>query len=245
VLANCSGNVLSGSDVTSNSFGIQLHDSPNNTLFYNNVTNNNPYGIWLDSSSNNTLSGNSVKTSSSVGIDLYYSSGNTLYSNSVTQTNYAGIYLDSSSNNTLFSNSVTGNNYGLRIEASNNNVLFGNSVSNNSVGILAISSNNTIFHNDFVDNVRPVYVFVFESVNLWDDGYPSGGNYWSDYNGSDINGGIYQNETGYDWIGDSPYIIDQNNTDRYPLMNPFSPETDEIRIAYRTLLRDYNTSRLL
>jgi hypothetical protein len=77
-------------------------------------------------------------------------------------------------------------------------------------------------------------------VNAWDGGYSSGGNYWSEYDGSDLYSGPYQNETGYDWIGDSPYIIGQNNIDRYPLMNPFVPETEETRIAYRNLLLKYD-----
>jgi hypothetical protein len=58
-----------------------------------------------------------------------------------------------------------------------------------------------------------------ESKNIWDDSYPSGGNYWSDYNGPDQYGGPYQNESGSDGIGDIPYIIDGANEDRYPLMN--------------------------
>jgi len=49
--------------------------------------------------------------------------------------------------------------------------------------------------------------------NVWDDGYPSGGNYWSDYAGVDADG---------DGIGDTPYIIDDNNIDHYPLMGPFN-----------------------
>lgn len=49
------------------------------------------------------------------------------------------------------------------------------------------------------------------------------GNYWSDYNGTDLCQGIYQNETGSDGIGDALYTMDANNTDNYPLMNPWSP----------------------
>ncbi|MCW4024864.1 MAG: right-handed parallel beta-helix repeat-containing protein [Candidatus Bathyarchaeota archaeon] len=48
-----------------------------------------------------------------------------------------------------------------------------------------------------------------EPIHVWDDGQV--GNYWSDYTGVDANG---------DGIGDTPYIIDEKNQDRYPLMLP-------------------------
>ncbi len=35
--------------------------------------------------------------------------------------------------------------------------------------------------------------------------------------------GQYQNETGSDGIGDTPYVIDANNQDNHPLMRPASP----------------------
>jgi len=54
--------------------------------------------------------------------------------------------------------------------------------------------------------------------NFWDNGYPSGGNYWSDYTDVDLYSGSYQNETGSDGIWDHPYIIDQSNNDNYPLV---------------------------
>jgi hypothetical protein len=58
-------------------------------------------------------------------------------------------------------------------------------------------------------------------VNVWDDGYPSGGNYWSDYKGIDVKSGPNQDQPRSDGIGDTPYVIDANNQDRYPLMNPY------------------------
>jgi hypothetical protein len=44
--------------------------------------------------------------------------------------------------------------------------------------------------------------------NAWNQPCPSGGNYWSDYTGNDLNN---------DRIGDTPYHIIENYTDQYPL----------------------------
>jgi hypothetical protein len=71
---------------------------------------------------------------------------------------------------------------------------------------------NTIYHNNFVNNTVQAEVGEASSVvNIWDDGYPSGGNYWNNYNGTDNDG---------DGIGDTPYILNENNQDNYPLVNP-------------------------
>ena len=56
--------------------------------------------------------------------------------------------------------------------------------------------------------------------NAWDDGYPSGGNFWSDYTGVDNCRGPNQNVCpDPDGIGDTPYAIDTDSVDRYPLMS--------------------------
>jgi parallel beta-helix repeat protein len=104
---------------------------------------------------------------------------------------------------------------------SSGNVLSNNTVTSNRFGGIALenSSDNTFYHNNFINNTPQVY--SDGSPNTWDNGYPSGGNYWSDYSGVDQKCGTGQNMTGSDGIGDTPYIIDANNTDRYPLMAPF------------------------
>jgi hypothetical protein len=56
---------------------------------------------------------------------------------------------------------------------------------------------------------------------MWDVGYASGGNYWSDYNGVDLCSGAAQNVcTRPDGIGDTPYTF-ANARDNYPLMKLF------------------------
>jgi PKD repeat protein len=63
-------------------------------------------------------------------------------------------------------------------------------------------------------------------MNVWDDGYPSGGNYWNDYAGTDLYSGPYQNETGSDGIGDTWYPVG----DHYPLMNQMGSSQPPIAI---------------
>jgi hypothetical protein len=77
-----------------------------------------------------------------------------------------------------------------------------------------------ICHNNFIDNYQQAYS---DSMNIWDDGYPSGGNYWSDYAGVDLCTGPWQNLTGSDGIGDTPYAIDSSNLDNYPLIAAWAP----------------------
>jgi parallel beta-helix repeat protein len=218
-------NTLSGNNITANSgYGIYIPSSSDNVFSHNNVAGNNFCGInFLYSSDNNTLSGNNITGNSEDGIDLYYSSdNNTLSGNNITGNNGDGIYLETSSGNVLSDNNITANSYdGFDLYSSSGNVFSGNNVTANSGDgfDLYSSSGNRIFHNDFLNNTQQTY--VFNSTNTWDDGYPSGGNYWSNYTGVDLKSGPYQNLTGSDGIGDTPYVIDSNNTDHYPLMGPF------------------------
>lgn len=126
-------------------------------------------------------------------------------------------------NNTVSDNVVTDCGQGIGIGACSGNTVTGNTIASSDVG-LSIDSfgslNNTIYHNNFVDNTAQVYVAA-GYANTWDDGYPSGGNYWSDYADIDQYSGPYQNETGPDGIWDHPYEIDENNIDYYPIVPEF------------------------
>jgi hypothetical protein len=56
---------------------------------------------------------------------------------------------------------------------------------------------------------------------VWDNGYPAGGNYWSDYTGKDQYSGTKQNANGSDAVGDTPYDINFGQRDHYPLISPY------------------------
>jgi len=221
-LYSSSDNTVSGNNITNNGDGVNLRSSSDNTISGNNITANSYAGVLLWSSSNfNTVSGNNI-TNSGTGVLLWSSSNfNTVSGNNITNSGY-GVSLGSSYNNTVSSNNITANYYhGVLLDSSSDNTISGNNIADNDYGVsLGSSYNNTIYHNNFVNNTNQVY--TSNSVNIWDDGYPSGGNYWSDYIEPDLYRGPYQNETGSDGIGDTPYVIDEDNQDNYPLMNPWT-----------------------
>jgi len=150
--------------------------------------------------------------------------------------------LDSSGNNKISGNSVAGNEalaglagmFGIGLQGgSSNNIIRRNTLANNTsffghgLCLLYFSNNNTICHNDFIDNNVQASVFV-SFDNRWDDGYPSGGNYWNDYADVDVFYGLYQNETGNDGIWDAAYVVDGSNQDNYPIVTDYSYWVDPI-----------------
>jgi parallel beta-helix repeat protein len=115
---------------------------------------------------------------------------------------------------------MTNNGFGIFLDDAVNNTIFRNNIAKNYYGV-SQSTGNIIYHNNFINNTQQV--LLPESFNTaWDDGYPSGGNYWSDYVGVDVKSGPGQDLPGSDGIGDTPYIIDADNRDRYPLMRPWT-----------------------
>jgi parallel beta-helix repeat protein len=227
LLSSSNNNTLSGNTIANNYDGVRLDSSSNNTLSGNNITVNYGYGINLDSSNNNSVSGNNITANYRVfevfpwpPIEEYPQYRGTGY----------GICLNSSSNNSVSGNNIANNLNGIELDYSSNNSISGNNITANyalynqyyivygtgyGIQLDSSSNGNIIYHNNLVDNT--VQAVAGGSANVWDDGHPSGGNYWSSYNGTDVFRGMYQNETGSDGIGDMPY-----GQDRYPLMNPWT-----------------------
>jgi hypothetical protein len=119
----------------------------------------------------------------------------------------SSFHLGNSDFNTIAENDI-GYEYGnLVIDDSNNNTLVRNNFNNIIQG--GAGKLNVFFENNFW---KQQDFSVYEG-NFWDNG--SVGNYWSDYKGVDANG---------DGIGDTPYVINAETQDRFPLMIPWNPE---------------------
>jgi parallel beta-helix repeat protein len=160
-------------------------------------------GISLDRCSNVTVSCNTI-----TGTSVFYPPAQAT----------SGIYVWAGNSNIIEGNLLADNYVGVYLgyEAEQNIVVNNNITSNRRGIVFCEASNNLIYHNNFINNTINVHdnaansPSYSRSVNSWDNGYPSGGNYWSNYTGADNN---------EDCIGDTLHIIDKNNQDNYPLVN--------------------------
>jgi len=193
-----------------NPVGIHLYRSDYNTITTNTASNNEAYGIYISYSSNNTITSCTTNSNGLLGVYVDSSNFNAISNNTVNWNNNHGIYLEFSSNNTITNNTVNSNkNRGIVFfSTSNYNTITDNTITNNEYGIFLDGSSNLVYHNNFIYNTIQAYD-DWASTNIWDDGYPSGGNYWSDHVC-----------TGNPSDGSQPYIIDANNIDRYPFQDP-------------------------
>lgn len=243
-LSGISNVLIENTNIENFDYGAYLENSSNsNTISWNNITNNS-YGVYLSNCSNISISANSMTQNSNYDIMLYNSSYNDISNNNAKSPNEACIFLDYSSRNIISNNDLTS--YGVSIRlwfSSDNNTLTENNLRGDAYGIEceSDSSNNSIYHNNFIGNAN--YVSTGGCINIWDGGYPAGGNYWSNYTGFDVKSGPYQNQTGSDGIGDTPYVIDSSNQDNFPLIGGFSDfnvaEGVDVQVVSNSTVSDF------
>ena len=137
-------------------------------------------------------------------------SSNSLIAGNKLTRNKTGILPLDCTNSTICGNKISSNEYGIFLLNCNNSTICDNILEGNDHGIdLYGSDDDFVKQNDFVENTVQARVQI-SGNNQWDDG--SHGNYWSDYNGTDED---------HNGVGNNPYIIDENNTDRCPSMTPY------------------------
>jgi len=209
-------NTFYENDIKNNGNGIYLSFSSDNSIYENNIIGSGQYGIWVEGI-NHTIFGNNVTNTGRVGICLWESSKSVVSGNNIARSGSQGLWLNNSPNNTIFQNDIASNAGGIVLHGSSNNIMCDNNVIGNAGdGVFIGGSNNKLYHNNIINNGRQAY--SSDENNVWDDGYPSGGNFWSDYTGVDEKSGPSQDQPGSDGIGDTAYFIEIYNIDRYPLM---------------------------
>ena len=218
VLINGAGHTVTG-DGSGNGFSII---SANNVTIENTNIRNFTYGIYAETATSTIIRTNNITANTYDGIGLFYCSATTVSENKIANNEYDGIEIYNSSDNNVKENYIATNAwFGMGIyEYSTGNVTRNKIVDNYNGIELSYSSDIKIFHNDFINHTQ--HASTQFSLAVWDNGYPSGGNYWSDYAGTDVYSGPDQNQPGSDGIGDTPYNCSENNQDRYPLMQVFT-----------------------
>jgi len=226
-LVSSSNNSISGNYMSA----ISVWQSNCNDIFGNSMIGNDQYGIRLSESSGNILRNNKMadnhynfyiygETPSDFANDIDTSNtvdGRPIYywinkRDSTVPSGAGYVALINCTLITVQNQSLVSNGQGVLLINTTDSTVIENNIAYNTYGIyLDHSSSNSIYYNNFANNTVQAYACTFH--NFWDAGYPSGGNYWSDYNGTDCD---------HNGIGDTPYIIDANNTDNYPLMGVFS-----------------------
>ena len=176
------------------------------------------------------------------GILLWYASNVTIVNNtifdvwSIYELNgvaFIGIDVEGGNSNVITGNLILNDAVGMYFDDTQHNLIINNNIVDNAsqmgLGSCGIwfwdASNNTIYHNNVLDSLpygTPASngdwggsPYTPNSANVWDDGFPAGGNYW----------GVQWNigkEIGNTGISDSPYVMDSQNIDHYPLTQPFN-----------------------
>jgi parallel beta-helix repeat protein len=175
-----------------------------------------------------------------IGVDLSNSSVNGITIENLNVKNFSiGMYVWTK-NNTVIGNGVSNNIVGILLSGSNATVT-GNYIASNIRGLFfgftsgSIPSDLYIYNNDFEKNSIQMngctckLLNSSEPIHYWDFGQI--GNYWSDYNGT---------SSIHEAIGNTPYIIDLLNQDRYPLMQspvkPPVPSSNSTILDYEIIL---------
>ena len=209
-LSNCSYCSVSGNTITSSAeTGAHAYYSFQISYTKNTLINNNN-GLGVYGSSHCKFTENTIRNSGGRAISVGGSSLCVVSNNVAVASANQGIQLFSSSDVTVTKNTLLSNQIGIGLYKTTQTNVYENTLADGKVGFsVSLSDDNKYYHNSVVDNQYSAG--TVNSSNLWDDGPVSGGNYWSDYTGTDVNG---------DGIGDTPYLIDETNQDNYPLMSP-------------------------
>jgi parallel beta-helix repeat protein len=195
-LYSSSLNVISGNTFFDNWYGPYLQWGSVSNIVENNIIDGGYGGIQNNfMGSNNVLRNNKISNAQSSAVAFrMWATGCIVDGNTISNSNLAFEILDS--NNSMFNNTIENNAVAIDINPSRSPV------------------ENKIYNNNFINNAVQVYGYGLQ--NHYDQGPETGGNYWSDWTGPDVN---------QDGIVDSPYLVYDRNgipagQDNFPWVRP-------------------------
>ncbi len=234
-LRNTSYSMVTRNQIIENGEGIDSGFSANLGIMMNNISSSFGYGIAsFDPISDSIISNNTISHSGALPIVLGRATNVTVTRNNVSDNSYGMSVFGwfqprQPSSQIIVADNIFNANSASAIEllyASLNITISRNTFSYNARGVFLGQGTGPgirIDHNNFINNTQQA---IDDSASTqWDSGYPSGGNFWSDYSGPDTCSGPDQDVClGPDGIGDVPRVIsgDSGALDRYPLMRPFA-----------------------
>jgi parallel beta-helix repeat protein len=231
-----SNNTISSNNITTNESGIYFTGaSTSNIISGNSITENTVDGMNLWGSTNTDVETNTITNNTENGINFFESCGNQIVGNSITENGNGIKFWYHTSDNSVSENYIAGNVIGILVDDAYDNNIIGNMITENTdygMQLKGNQNNNVIYHNSFIDNNAdgdglqvslPAYMGFGDPIdwlpgrgNVWDNG--TAGNYWSDYSTRYPNASEIDNSG----IGDTQFYINENNFDRYPIMEPIS-----------------------
>ena len=220
--------IIEHNTICLNGVGIEFRNGNYyNEINENNISSNDGYGIffsdegWMFRNLENKIYKNNICKNKRAGIYAYNMNAEPdekllISCNVINDNGEEGIFIYDYQNFTISGNHIQKHEIGIKVEYGQNHQITFNNISDNDIGIKISTNLNIIYHNNFINNGQNAFD---EGNNQWDNGYPSGGNFWSDYNGRDNYQGPNQDIQGSDGIGDVPYDVPEGtNQDKYPLM---------------------------
>lgn len=201
-------------------FGVNIDFSRNVFITGNRITdclNGIAYNYHYEST---TIIDNVILRCVNAGAEIFRANGVLIEGNHFGFNDANSIVIESSNNVSIINNTIDGSRVGIRIgdiylDSRAESIVRDNIISNCTEIGLRIDDAQfyRFYHNDFISNAIQVRATV---AAIWDDGYPFGGNFWSDHAASDTLGGPLQNLTGADGICDTVRYVGARQ-DSYPL----------------------------
>jgi len=191
-------------------------------------------GLWAWSCGNLRVRQNTIRGQSMDGAVVIGCPDLVVADNQITANGRNGLLCGSCTNMTVYGNEIRSSFLsGLDVRFSSG-LIVANNISDNGRGILLAAADGIAVHHN---NFRGTGLAAEDwGAAAWDDGFPSGGNYWSDYGGTDQCTGPLQDVCpSPDGLGDVPRVLDANSRDGYPLLTSLP----SLRIAPPRIIRAF------